>query len=425
MHIPARVVRAASRFRVVICETGILFEGPMKRMILKSGRERSLLLKHPWIFSGAVADVEGDPGNGEAVVVCASSGKALATASWSSSSQIAGRVWSFDPEEMPDGEFFRRRVLAAWRYRERLGMTPDAGMRCIASEADGLPGVVADMYGGWLVLQLLSAGSEYYSGLLIRALEEVIKPEGIYERSDSGVRTMENLELRRGLISGAEPPEEIIICENGLRFAVDVRHGHKTGFYCDQRDSRRMVYEAVCPGMRVLNVFSYTGGFGVAAAAAGAARVVNVDSSAPALKMAGRNFALNGISDGVAENLNGDAFEILRRLRGSEAERFDVVILDPPKLVDSRGALPRGARAYKDLAMQAFRLLKPDGRLFTFSCSGLVSRELFEKITFEAALDAGRQACVVHRLAQAPDHPVLLTCPEGFYLKGLEVMLCG
>ena len=397
----------------------------MKRMILKSGRERSLLLKHPWIFSGAVAAVEGSPENGEAVTVCTASGEALATASWSSSSQIAGRVWSFDPGEMPDGEFFLRRVRAALRYRERLGLSPDAGMRCIASEADGLPGVIADLYGRWLVVQLLSAGSEYYSGLLIRALEEVIRPEGIYERSDSGVRTRENLELRRGVISGAEPPEEILIRENGLCFAVDVRHGHKTGFYCDQRDNRRRVYEAAGPGMRVLNVFSYTGGFGVAAAAAGAARVVNVDSSAPALKMAERNFELNGIADGVAENRNGDAFEILRSLNRSDPGSFDMVILDPPKLVDSRGALPRGARAYKDLAMQAFRLLKPGGRLFTFSWSGLVSRELFEKITFEASLDAGCQACIVHRLAQAPDHPVLLTCPEGFYLKGLEVMLCG
>ncbi len=400
----------------------------MKQMILKKGREKSVLRRHPWIFSGAVESITGDPENGEAVTVADWRGRPLAVASWSRESQISGRIWSFEPGCVIDGDFFSARIKAAFDYRKSLALDNVTAFRCIASEADGMPGVIADYYDGWLVVQYLAMSGEYYAPVINSIFRKFAAAQGwhgIYERSDADIRKREGLELRKRCIMGDYPPEKVEVSEGRLKFFVDIRRGHKTGFYCDQRDNRSKVFAGVKPGNRVLNVFSYTGGFGVAAAVGGAAEVVNIDSSLPALEAAGANMELNGIDPDRYSNIAGDAFELLRQLAAERPASFDVIILDPPKLVDRAGALMKGARAYKDLAIQAFRLLAPGGRLFTFSCSGLMTRELFEKITFEAALDAGVFANIVQHLAQAPDHPVPLNYPEAFYLKGLEVVLCS
>ena len=291
-----------------------------------------------------------------------------------------------------------------------------------------MPGVIADYYDGWLVVQYLAMSGEYYAPVINEILRKMAKErgwKGIYERSDAEVRKREGLELRKRCIMGDYPPDRIAVAEGDLQFFVDIKRGHKTGFYCDQRDNRALVYRRTQQGMRVLNVFCYTGGFGVAAARGGAEEVVNIDSSVPALDTAAANMELNGIPEGTCKFIAGDAFEELRRLAAERPASFDMIILDPPKLVDRAGALMKGARAYKELAMQAFRLLAPGGRLFTFSCSGLMTAELFEKITFEAACDTDTIANIASRLSQAQDHPVPLNFPEGFYLKGLEVVKCS
>ncbi len=392
----------------------------MEKLILKPGREKSVKRHHPWIFSGAIAQITGAPEPGSVLGVFSSRGEALGLAAWSPSSQLTGRFWSFDPEESIDAAFFRRRLAGAVAYRKALGLPEKGGgCRLVSSEADGLPGLIVDVYDEWLVVQFLAAGMEYFRDTVLRELQALWPARGIYERSDVDVRRRENLPEAKGVIAGGEPPELIPICEHGLQFLVDVTHGHKTGFYFDQRDNRRAVAAGTAGG-EVLNLFSYTGGFGVAALAAGAGHVVNVDSSAPALRLAVRNMETNGVAPERYENMQADAFEALRRLR-REGRKFDAVVLDPPKFVDSAGALMRGCRAYKDIALSSFLLLKPGGTLFTFSCSGLLTAELFQKITADAALDAGVEAAIVGRLEQAPDHPTPLAFPEAFYLKGLEV----
>ncbi len=392
-----------------------------KRLVLRPGREKSLRRRHWWIFSGAVREVTGEPAAGDVVEVYSSGGEWLARAGFSPASQLQARIWTFDRSEAVDDDFFRRRLLRAIAYRRALSFNrPTDGYRLVASEADALPGLIVDRYADWLVVQFLSAGMEPFRRRLVDLLLELL-PEirGIYDRSDVGVRAKEALPETTGVLAGATVPEQVVITENNLRFAVDIRHGHKSGFYFDQRCNRQAVAEAA-KGAEMLNLFAYTGGFGVAAAAAGAAFVTNVDSSAPALALAERNFALNGIPADRYENIVDDVFELLRRCR-RQKRQFDLIVLDPPKFVDSQKALARGCRAYKDVALQSFHLLKPGGRLFTFSCSGLMTPELFQKITADAALDAGIEGVIVRRLGQAPDHPTALNQPEGFYLKGLEV----
>ena len=394
-----------------------------KKIILKKGREKSLLRRHPWIFSGAIERVEGEPLPGETVQVTAANGDFLGWAGFSPASQIMGRVWSFDINERIDADFFKKRIAAAWALREKLSLTaPEGGCRLIFSEADQLPGVIVDRFGKFLILQLLSAPAEFNREAIIKALWEVCRPEGIHERSDVSIRRKEQLPGRSGVVMGAELPEELIVREDDMLFAVDGRKGQKTGFYFDLRNARKVLrnFSKEC---EILNCFSYTGAFAVAALKSGASHVLNMDSSAPALKQLDRNMELNGFSERQYENRCGDVFTLLREL-DKEKRQFDVIILDPPKLVDSQRALMSGARAYQDLARHGFKLLKKGGILFNFSCSGLMTADLFQKITASAALEAGAEARIICHLEQAPDHPTLLSVPETFYLKGLVSCKC-
>ncbi|MDD3153352.1 MAG: class I SAM-dependent methyltransferase [Victivallaceae bacterium] len=387
------------------------------KIFLKPGRDKSVRLRHPWIFSGAIRNLEGAPESGDPVEIYSAGREFLAVGAFSAASQIAVRVWEFARNIEIDREFLRERIQRAVALRPRLGFVPQQGCRLVFSEADNLPGVIADRYGATVVLCLLSAGAEKYREVLAELFLELDGVTGVYERSDAAVRTREELPMRTGLICGEEPPEFCSIEENDMKLLVDVRRGHKTGFYLDQRDARLRVRDFAA-GKRVLNCFSYTGGFGVSAALGGAQMVTDVDSSASALELAGRNYQENKIAPEQHESIEGDVFCVLRKFR-AEKRRFDLIVLDPPKLVESQKALIRGARAYKDMALCAYGLLEEGGVLFNFSCSGLMDEEFFRKITFEAALDAGVDAVTVGSLRQSGDHPVLLTAPESFYLKGL------
>jgi 23S rRNA (cytosine1962-C5)-methyltransferase len=401
----------------------------MATLTLKPGRERSLLRRHPWVFSGAVAGVEGAPAPGDTVDIRAADGAWLARGAYSPSSQIRARVWTFRGEEEIGPDFFRQRVTEAFLRRlPFLEGSQLSALRLIHSENDGLPGVVVDRYGSFLVLQLLSTGAEAGRHDIARGLEkgwEALSPgsplAGIYERSDPEVRTKEGLEPRAGVVVGDEPPELVEIREGDVRFLVDLRRGHKTGFYLDQRENRLRVQDAA-RGLQVLNAFAYTGGFGLAAMAGGAGEVLNLEASAEAVELGNRNAELNGISRESWESRQGDAFRLLRALKG-EGRAFDLVVLDPPKFAEARGQVEGASRGYKDINLQAFRLLRPGGLLFTFSCSGHMAPELFQKIVFDAALDAGREGRILRRLEQAPDHPTSLAFPEGSYLKGLMVQV--
>ena len=386
----------------------------MVSVILKKSREKNLLQRHPWIFSGAIERVEGSPGSGETVSVCSFDRKPLAQAAWSPESQIAARVWSFNPETVIDAAFFRAKLQNAIVARGNINSN---ALRLVAAESDGLPGLIIDRYADWIVCQFLSAGSERWKDTIVQILQELFPGQSIYERSDVSVREKEGLLSRCGVLAGTEPPEHVEISENGMRLLVDIKGGHKTGYYLDQRDSRAAVRNWAS-GRDVLNCFSYTGGFGVAALLGGAKHVLQMDSSEPALEIARKNAELNGLDPAVSEYMCGDVFKELRRFRDSRRD-FDLIILDPPKFVESRGQLEKGARGYKDINLLAFKLLRPGGLLFTFSCSGLMEMPLFQKIVSDAALDAGRNAQILAVLNQSPDHPVALNFPEGAYLKGL------
>jgi 23S rRNA (cytosine1962-C5)-methyltransferase len=397
------------------------YDALMARVVLERGREKSLLRRHPWVFSGAVAQVHDGPAPGETVEVVGADGLILGRGAYSPRSQIAVRMWSFDPDETVDEAFLRQRIERALATREPVPPEEEpAGCRLVNAESDGLPGVVVDRYGAFLVCQLLSAGAERWKAELVAALGELLSPAGIYERSDGEGREKEGLGPSTGLVAGAEPPERIEIREGACRYLVDVRSGHKTGFYLDQRENRAIVARYAA-GARVLNAFAFTGGFGLAAQAAGAAAVTHVESSSAFLEELRRNLEASGLGppDGEgAELVEGNAFSVLRGFRAEE-RRFDLVVLDPPKFADSRSRIEAAARGYKDVNLLAFQLLAPGGYLATFSCSGVLESQLFQKIVADAAVDAGRDARILRRLNQAPDHPVALPFPEGRYLKGL------
>ncbi|MDX1604964.1 MAG: class I SAM-dependent methyltransferase [Candidatus Competibacterales bacterium] len=390
----------------------------MARVILKPTRERSLLRRHPWVYSGAIARIEGEPAAGATVEVCAADGRWLARGAWSPDSQIVLRVWTFDADEAVDTGFFRRRLRRAWEARLADPHLQDSdAWRLVNAEADGLPGLIVDRYGDWLVLQFGSRGADHWRRTVVDELAALDRWSGLFERSDLDVRAREGLEARSGPLWGEPPPTRIEIWEQHHRYLVDVHRGHKTGFYLDQRTSRRQL-GAYCREASVLNGFAYTGAFSVVALAAGAGQVVNLDSSAGALALGQENLAVNGLDRTRVTDLEGNAFQLLRRLLAEEWQ-FDVVVLDPPRFIDSRSQLERAARGYKDINRLGCLLLRPGGILATFSCSGLLESALFQKIVADAALDAGRDAQLLERLGQASDHPVLLSHPEGAYLKGL------
>ena len=388
----------------------------MKTLRLKGGREKSLLRRHPWIFSGAVARTEGEPASGETVKVIAQDGRFLGWGAYSPSSQIVARVWSWREEEPLDAACIGRRIEAAVGSRRRL--LPDLhALRLVNGESDGLPGVVCDRYEAVLVVQLASAGAAYWREAIARALLAATGLETIYERSDAEVMALEGLPLRSAPLRGAPPPEPLDIAEAGLAYRLSVASGHKTGFYLDQRDNRGLVRH-YAPGREVLDCFAYTGGFTLNALAGGAARVTAIEAAASAIALARANVAMNALGADRVEFLEDDVFKRLRRLR-DEARRFDLVVLDPPKFAPTAAHAERAARGYKDINLLAFKLLKPGGLLFTFSCSGGVHRDLFQKIVAGAAADAGVEARFLRQLGAGVDHPVALAFPEGEYLKGL------
>lgn len=396
----------------------------MHAVVIKKGREASLLRHHPWVFSGAVARLVGRPGRGETVQLQAADGRALAVGAYSPDSQIRARVWDPDPQTVIDAAFFQRRLEKALAWRRRLPQLRDTdAWRLVNGESDGLPGLVVDRYADFAVCQFLSAGAEAWRDEIVAALRAQLPLRGIFERSDAEARRKEGLAPSVGLLWGAAPPDPIEIGEGPLRFRVNVQSGHKTGFYLDQRENRRLaaVYSA---GARVLNAFAYTGAFGLWALAGGAESVTHLETSADALALADGHTALNGFDPGRVAFTTADVFKQLRQYR-DEGRRFDLIILDPPKFAAAAGQVSKAARGYKDINLLAFRLLAPGGILFTFSCSGHVDVALFQKIVFDAALDAGRTARILHDLGQAPDHPVALNFPEGRYLKGLAVGVEG
>ncbi|WP_339859194.1 class I SAM-dependent rRNA methyltransferase [Pseudohongiella acticola] len=388
---------------------------------LGKGRDSSLLRHHPWIFSGAVAAVEGTPGVGDTVTIADSSGKALGVAAWSPASQIRARMWSFDPGTVIDADFIRERLHRAIARRAGLLSETRTACRLVYAEADGFPGLIVDRYGDYLSCQFLSSGAEFWRDTIIAALAELSPCLGIYERSDVAVRKHEGLAQRQGLVHGQEPPQWVQIQEQDRLFMVSIQQGHKTGYYLDQFDNRSLVQQ-LSAGKTVLNCFSYTGGFGIAALKGGATHVTNVDSSAPALELAGQNLELNGFDADQAELVQANVFEYLRELKASNTS-YDLIVLDPPKFAETKHQFKKAARAYKDIALQAAQLLSAGGTLVSFSCSGAIDPALFQKITADALLDAGREGRITHYLHQAEDHPVALPFPEALYLKGLVCVL--
>jgi len=393
----------------------------MSTLILKRGREKSLKRRHPWLFSGAVEKVSGKPGAGDTVEIRDASGKPMGRAAYSPKSQMRARMWTFDANEEVDAAFFRRRIERALALREALPARRHTNaLRLVHGESDGLPGLIVDRYADVLVAQFLAAGVERWRDPILDALSELTAAEAIFERSDAEVRKFEALPARVGFARGNRNASRCPIVEYGLNFRVDVEQGQKTGFFLDQRENRQRVRE-LAAGREVLDGFSYTGGFSIAALAGGARRITAIESSAPALEVARENLAANPFDAAQVQFVHGDVFAQLRALR-DRAAQFQMVILDPPKFAPSAAQVKNAARAYKDINLLALKLLAPGGLLATFSCSGGVSAELFQSIVAGAALDAGADAKIVERFGAAADHPVALEFPEGEYLKGLLVM---
>ena len=387
-------------------------------LYLKPGREKSLQRRHPWIFSGAVARVDGDPAPGATVDLLAAGGQFLGRASYSPISQIRARVWTFDPAEPVDADFFRRRIRSSLKARSDLCLENQTdAYRLVHAESDGLPGLIVDRYADVLVAQFLSAGAEFWRATIADVLLEETGLQSIYERSDADVRELEGLSPRTGILRGSLPNSLFPIHENGLLFEVNIAEGHKTGFYLDQRENRLRV-RGLAEGRDVLDCFCYSGGFTVNALAGGAKSVLSVDASAEALALCRQNVALNSLLESRHATLEGDVFQLLRKFR-DEARSFDLIVLDPPKFAPTAAQAEKAARGYKDINLLAFKLLRPGGLLVTCSCSGGVDAALFQKIVASAALDAAVDARILAHLEQAPDHPVALHFPEGAYLKGL------
>jgi len=395
----------------------------MKVIKLRDGKDRSLVRRHPWVFQGSIEKGKADAG--ETVRVEAQDGRFLAWGAYSPESQIRVRAWSFDAGERIDAAFFERRLAAAIALRARMDVASD-GVRLVHGEADGLPGLVVDRYGDILSAQFLAAGVERWKATIADLLVRLTGCARLYERSDAGVRALEGLPaVRAWLRGGSDDPEaaRTVIHESGWRLTVDVAEGHKTGYYLDQRDNRArfagLVRHYGC--RRVLNCFSYTGGFSVAALAGGAERVVSVDSSAPALERAVEHVRLNGLDAARHETRDSDVNALLRESL-KNGETWDAIVLDPPKFAPTAAHAERASRAYKDINRLALKLLAPGGLLLTFSCSGGISPDLFHKIVAGAAMDAEVDGALLARLEGAPDHPTTLMFPEGEYLKGLAIL---
>ncbi|MDO5462970.1 MAG: class I SAM-dependent methyltransferase [bacterium] len=389
----------------------------MTTIKLKPKRDNPTRHRHPWIFSGAIAEVKGSPQRGETVAVTNDHGELLGFGAWSPESQIRIRMWDFGDCAPIDETFFNRRVQDALAIRS--GMTSrfeTNALRLINAEADGLPGVTVDIYDTTLVGQFTTAGAETNKHTIVKALMSATGATSFYERSDGDGRLREGLEQMTGRLAGDEPPNKIHIHEREVNFEVDVRLGHKTGFYLDQRENRRII-ATYAQGQTVLNTFAFTGGFGIAAQAAGAAHVTHIDISGTALEQAKINASLNVNHEAVTFQ-KANVFEALRTYR-DKAATFDIVVLDPPKFAETRSQTMKALRGYKDINLLGIKLVQQGGLLATFSCSGAIDPQLFRTMVTEAAHDAGRDVRILSELRQAPDHVEALSFPEGFYLKGL------
>ncbi len=396
----------------------------MGKIILGSGKDRSLVRRHPWVFSGAVAKTSGELADGDMVDVVSSKGEWLGQGFFSQQSSIAVRILTFNRDEVIDGVFFKNRLLSAWHARaKRWNRQSHNAVRWVHGEGDGLPGLVIDRYGDVISLQLLTSGMDLRRDTIVEAVAGIFPECAIYERSDVAMRKHEGLEERKGLLAGTMPQARIPVCANGLKWVVDVESGHKTGGYLDQVDNWGKV-GSLAEDKDVLDTFCYGGGFALSCLNGGANSVLAVDSSQPALDVFAENMRLNAVEPDKCTVRCGDVFTVLREFR-DRGKFFDMIILDPPKFADSKGHVEKACRAYKDINLLAFKLLRPDGVLATFSCSGGVSPELFQKVVADAALDAKRDAAMIDRYTQAPDHPVALPRPEGLYLKGLLVRCRG
>ena len=391
----------------------------MKTLRLRPGKQRSLLRRHPWIFESAIA--KGAADSGETVRVESDSGEFLAWAAYSPVSKIRARVWSFDAAQRIDAAFFSAACAAAVLARTRFDVQSDA-IRLVHGESDGLPGLVVDRYGDTLVAQFLSAGAQRWKNVLADALLAHSGLAKLYERSDTSTRALEGLPEQAGWLRG-EGPTDLVLQEHGWQLGLDIAHGHKTGFYLDQRDSRRRFADTVrrLGAGRVLNCYCYTGGFTVAALSGGAAHVTSIDSSAPALALAQMNVARNGFDANRTTFMDADVNTSLRQMH-EQGATFDAIVLDPPKFAPTVAHAERAARAYKDINRLALKVLHPGGVLFTYSCSGGISVDLFHKIVASAGIDAGVDGYFVERMGGAPDHPMTINFPEGEYLKGLVVV---
>jgi 23S rRNA (cytosine1962-C5)-methyltransferase len=389
-------------------------------LVLKPGRDRSIKRRHPWVFSGAIENVLGDPQSGDTVLVRSAEGQQLGLAAYSPQSQIRGRLWTFDVAVQVDAAFLHDRIKSALKLRERLPLGAHTNaMRLVHGESDGLPGLIVDRYADVLVAQFLSAGMERWRDAVLDALVELTRCEAVFERSDAEVRTLEGLPERAGFVRGNTDAARCAISEHGLTFRVDVAAGQKTGFFLDQRANRLRVRE-LSAGRDVLDCFCYTGGFAIASLAGGAREVTAIDSSGSAIAVARENLAANALDASCLEFKEADVFLHLRELR-NRGEKFDLIVLDPPKFAPTAAQVENASRAYKDINLLALKLLAPGGLLATFSCSGGISPDLFQKIVAGAALDAGGDAKIIERFGPAADHPVALEFPEGDYLKGLLV----
>jgi 23S rRNA (cytosine1962-C5)-methyltransferase len=391
-------------------------------LILKPGRDYPVLNRHPWIFSGAVDEVRDDPSSGEIVAVRNQGGEIIAWAGYSPTSQIRARILSWDPDVSINRLFFREKLHAAVARRDRLAREGVDARRLVHAESDGLPGLIVDQYNHTLVVQFLFTGIENFREVILEILSDLPEVERIYERSDADVRSLEGLAKSKGLIFGKPLDGWIAIQENELTFQVDIVNGHKTGFYLDQRRNRQRVRD-YSMGARVLDCYAYSGGFGLNALFGGASSVSAVEASQEAILLGRENQAVNDFRQGRINWIQGDVPTVLREMR-DRGQTFDLIVLDPPKFAPTSSQAQKAARGYKDINLLALKLLEPGGTLFTFSCSGGISAELFQKIVSSAAMDARIDVQVIDRLSQGEDHPVGLFFPEGAYLKGLVCRKC-
>ena len=390
----------------------------LKEITLKAGKEKSLLRRHPWIFSGAIESVSGNPSAGETVRVISAGGKTFGVGAYNLQSSIRIRMWDFDRGQEISQEWLLEKMRIAITLRRNLQIIDKNNISCrlIFSESDGLPGLIVDRYDDWLVIQLLTAGSEKWRDEIINNLKELTGLSNIYERSDGDARQLEGLDERCGLVSGKMQDSPLKILENGISYLVDIKNGHKTGFYLDQRENRFIVSE-YAKNKRVLNCFAYTGGFTLPVLRGGTIQVTSIESSREAINLAKNNQELNGLQNESSHWICGDVFQELRKLRDQD-EKYDLIILDPPKFAPTASFAQAAARGYKDINLLAFKLLNSGGLLVTFSCSGGITREFFKKIISDAALDAGAEVSIIKQLTQFQDHPINLAFPEGEYLKG-------